>query len=272
MRPDHQWMGSLAMQWRLRLVLALGVGVIAGAAPAAEQVRPANPAQKTLIDAANALGMVRGLERSLTIVNMFAFTANGTMTDPKGGAPYKVTKIVADYDYVIPAARVEVERTGPDGKTEHDIAVAAGQLAWDESKPGVYLRAAAASAAERLRQLWLLPHAIVLLGAKAPDKVNVTASAGVKELAVALPDGTELNSLLDAKNFPTHVEFQAGGKTFSADFSDYKDFAEYGVMFPSHIVQMLDGRVVADLTVTDALPNPYMVFPPPKELAQKPSP
>jgi hypothetical protein len=42
-------------------------------------------------------------------------------------------------------------------------------------------------------------------------------------------------------------------------------------MFPSHIVQKVDGRAVADLTVTEALANPYLIFPPPKELAQKPT-
>ena len=54
------------------------------------------------------------------------------------------------------------------------------------------------------------------------------------------------------------------------DYSDFKDFQDYGVMFPAHIVQKLDGRPIAELTVTEALANPYMVFPPPKELAQPP--
>ena len=40
-------------------------------------------------------------------------------------------------------------------------------------------------------------------------------------------------------------------------------------MFPSHIVQKVDGRTVADLTVTDALANPYMIFPTPKEVVQR---
>jgi len=37
-------------------------------------------------------------------------------------------------------------------------------------------------------------------------------------------------------------------------------------MFPVRIVQYIDGRPFADLTVTDSLANPYMVFPVPKEL------
>jgi hypothetical protein len=40
----------------------------------------------------------------------------------------------------------------------------------------------------------------------------------------------------------THVEMKIGTQVLSAD---YKDFQDYGVMFPSRIVQKVDGRVVA---------------------------
>jgi hypothetical protein len=259
------------MWYPKELLIAAAALLLAAAAPAAGQAPPVDPAaKKALTDAANALGMVRGLTRSLEIVNMFEFTASGTMADPNTGRQGKVSRIVADYDYVIPAARVEVDRTTEDGRTEHEIEVAAGPLAWDESKPGIYLRPATTSAAERLRPLWLLPHGVILAGARAPEKVKVADRGGLKELTASLPDGTEIVSLLDAKNLPTHVEFKSGGQIHSADYADYKDFQDYGVMFPSRIVQKTDGRVVADLTVTDALPNPYMIFPPPKELARKP--
>src|SRR5437899_5584380 len=71
-------------------------------------------ARTTLTAAANALGMVRGLERSLTIVNMFEYTAKGTMADGDG-APSQLNRITAAYDYVIPAARVDIERALPGG-------------------------------------------------------------------------------------------------------------------------------------------------------------
>ena len=45
-----------------------------------------------------------------------------------------------------------------------------------------------------------------------------------------------------------------------------KDFQEYGVMFPSRITHKIDGAPVAEFTVSDALANPYLIFPPPKEL------
>jgi hypothetical protein len=248
----------------------LAAVVLAVATPAPAQVPSADPAvKKTLTDAANALGMVRGLNRALDIVNMFEYTASGTMADPDGGTATKVSRITAGYDYVIPAARIDIEKTMPDGKIVRDITVAAGSLAWDESTPGIYLRPASTPAAERLRLIWLLPHGVILAGAKAPDKVKVTDKGAVKELSVALPDGTEVKGLLDAKNLTTHTEMKVGGQVLSADYAGYKDFQDYGVMFPSQIVRKVDGRIVADLTVTEALANPYLIFPPPKELLQK---
>jgi hypothetical protein len=236
---------------------------------ASAQAPSADPAaKKTLTEAANALGMVRGLNRALDIVNMFEFTASGTMMDRNGGAT-KVSRITAGYDYVIPVARVDIEKATPDGKISRDITVAAGSLAWDESTPGVYLRPASTPAAERLRPIWLLPHGVILTGAKAPDKIKLTDKGGMKELSVALEDGTEVKGLLDAKNLMTHVEMKMDAQLLSADYADYKDFQDYGVMFPSRIVQKVDGRVVADLTVTEALANPYLIFPPPKELVRK---
>jgi hypothetical protein len=265
---EKSW-GSVMRCWN-KFLVALAAGILAGATPAPGQApAPDIAAAKTLTDAANALGMVRGVERSLSIVNMFEYTASGTLAEPSGAAQVKVTRVTAGYDYVIPAARVDVETTGLDGHARRTIEVAAGPLAWDESTPGVYLRPAATPAAERLRQIWLLPHGVILAGAKAPDKVRVVDQGGLKALNVTLPDGTEVSGLLDANNLMTHIELKIGGRVLSADFAGYNDFQGYGVMFPSHIVQKVDGQTVADLTVTEALANPYLIFPPPKELGQR---
>jgi hypothetical protein len=252
--------------WRVPVVAA---GILAASSLALAQT-PESEGKKAFTEAANALGMVRGVNRSLEIVNMFVYVAHGTMANPNGGQS-QVTKITADYDYVIPAARVEIEKL-VDGKAERTIEVAAGAMAWDESKPGIYLRPAATSAEERLKLIWLLPHGVILAGAKAPDKVKLAAKGGLRELTVTLPNGVEVRGLLDAKHLMTQVEMKIGSQVFVGDYSDYKDFQDYGVMFPSRIVQKVDGRILTDLTVTESLANPYMVFPPPKELVQKPSP
>ena len=221
-----------------------------------------------LTAAAKALGMVRGLERSLTIVNMLEYTAKGTMADA-AGAPIEVNRITAGYDYVIPAARVDIEKASAGGP-QRTIEVASGALAWDESTPGIYLRPAGTSAAERLKLIWLLPHGVILAGAKAPDKISVAEKDGARALNVTLPSGAEAKGVLDATGLMTHVEIKVGAQLFTGDYADYKDFQGYGVMFPTRIVQKVDGRTIADLTVSEALANPYMIFPPPKELKQSP--
>jgi hypothetical protein len=225
-------------------------------------------ARATLTTVANALGMVRGLERSLTIVNMFEYTAKGTMADAVG-APSEVNRITAAYDYVIPAARVDIERASSGGP-QRTIEVASGALAWDEVTPGIYLRPAGTSAPERLKFIWLLPHGVILAAAKALDKVTVAEKDGARELTVLLPTGIEAKARIDAANLMTRVEMRIGAQVFTGDYADYKDFQGYGVMFPTRIVQKVDGRTIADLTVSEALANPYMIFPPPKELKQSP--
>ena len=91
-------------------------------------------ARATLTAAANALGMVRGLERSLTIVNMFEYTAKGTLADA-AGAQSEVNRITAAYDYVIPAARIDIERVAQSGP-QRTIEVASGALAWERADAG----------------------------------------------------------------------------------------------------------------------------------------
>jgi hypothetical protein len=268
------------MRYRYELMFVAVAALLIAAAPATAQTPAPNApagatstapssAKKALVDTASALGMVRGVNHALDIVNMFEYTASGTVAGAGGGQD-KVTRITVGYDYVIPAIRRDLEATTPDGKVKREIEVAAGPYAWDESTPGIFLRVAKTAAAERLRQIWVFPHALVLAGAKAPDKVRVEERNGVKELIVPGPDGTEIRGILDSKNLPTHVEWKIGGQTFSGDYADYKDFQEYGVMFPVRIVQKIDGREIANLTVSDSLANPYLIFPPPKEV--KPSP
>jgi len=246
-----------------RMVALAVTGLLATTALVSAQT-PEQGGRAALTEAAKALGMVRGLERSLTIVNMFEYTASGTLADA-AGAPSEVKRITASYDYVIPAARVDVEKAG-----ERTIEVASGSLAWDEETPGIYRRPAGTSAAERLKLIWLLPHGVILAGAKAPDKAAVAETGGQRELTVPLPTGAEAKGVLDSAGLMTRVEIKIGAQLFTGDYSDYKDFQGYGVMFPTRIVQKVDGRTIADLTVTEALANPYMIFPAPKELKQAP--
>jgi hypothetical protein len=245
-----------------KMLLPACLGALLLASQAAAQT---TDPKKVLVATANALGMVRGVTHSLNVVNMFEYTASGTLADASGGQD-RVSRITVGYDYVIPAIRIDVEKTVPNGESRREVMVAAGPLAWDESTPGIFSQRANVPAVERLRQIWIMPHAVVLEGANAPDKVRVADRGGATELIVPGPDGSEIRATLDAKNFPTHVEINVGAQTYSGDFADYKDFQEYGVMFPSRISEKIDGAPVAEFTVSEALANPYLIFPPPKEL------
>jgi hypothetical protein len=251
------------MRYR-QILLPACLGALLFASQQAASAQTPDP-KKVLVATASALGMVRGIAHSLDVVNMFEYTASGTMADSAGGQD-KVSRITVGYDYVIPAIRVDLEKTVPKGEIRREVTVAAGPLAWDESTPGIFSRRSNVPAVERLRQIWIMPHAVVLEGAKAPDKVRVAERGGAIELIVPRPDGSEIRATLDAKNFPTHVEMNVGAQTYSGDFADYKDFQEYGVMFPSRISQKVDGAPVAEFAVSEALANPYLIFPPPKEL------
>jgi hypothetical protein len=154
---------------KMLLPACLGALLLASQA-AAQSTDP----KKVLVATANALGMVRGVTHSLNVVNMFEYTASGTLADAGGGQD-KVSRITVGYDYVIPAIRIDVEKTVPNGESRREVTVAAGPLAWDESTPGIFSQRTNVPTVERLRQIWIMPHAVVLEGANAPDKVTVVA-------------------------------------------------------------------------------------------------
>src|ERR1700676_3264637 len=93
------------MRYRNEILVVLAA-ILAAMTPVSGQSAAGDPAaKKTLMDAANALGMVRVVARSLDVVNMLEYTASGIKAAADGGGAYKVGRITAGHDYVIPAAR-----------------------------------------------------------------------------------------------------------------------------------------------------------------------
>lgn len=246
-------------------------------------------AVRALIAASDALGMLRqnayvGATHNVlgSSTNQWTYFANGTMN----GEPASVR---VDWDYKVGAARMgsdlapgirmQVER---DAKRKMDgmhvnssscvdckeVVVASGDLSWDESKPGVFKQAGKTSAAERLLQIYLMPPAAVILGAKAADTIKLGNKGGLRELTIPVPQyKSELKATLNAKGEIVHTEMTVDGKLHSADFSEYQnDLMDFHVMFPHKIVQKVNGNTVADLTVNGHNTGRYMVWPVPKEL------
>ncbi len=247
---------------------------------------------RALIAASDALGMLRqnayvGATHNVlgSSTNQWTYYATGTMN----GEPVNMR---VDWDYkvgtarmgseLVPALRMQFERDVKrklDSKYAatsscvdcKDIVVASGNLSWDESKPGVFKQAGKTSARERLLPLYIMPPAVVLLGAKAAGTIKLGNRGGLRELTVPVPQyNTEVKATLNAKSEIVHTEMTVDGKLYSADFSGYdNDTMDFHVFFPRKIVQKVDGATVADLTISEHLTGRYMIWPVPKELGGK---
>jgi hypothetical protein len=245
-------------------------------------------AEKTLYQAAAALGMVRlrggggmqvGAASNAMLVadaiHKVEFSATGTWN----GQP--VDKVTIGLDAILPATRIDVQRGA-----QREIQVASAKLAWDESKPGVFSKASTTPAADRYKDLYLLPWGAVFAGVKALDKVSLSTVGGMPQLTIATPLGNEVKLTLDSQCYVVRSEMTYGGRAYTAEFSDYVDDAmEYDFYFPKRITIKADGRTLSDLTVIKlpdeiapaghnlmvpgghaVFANPYLVFPIPPPL------
>jgi hypothetical protein len=215
-------------------------------------------AVKVLIASTDAMGMLRGVVRTLGgATHSFQYKATGTV----GG---QNASVVVGFDYRLPAIRMDVTYAD---KTRQ-ITVASGNLSWDESKPGVFSQAGKTTAADRLMPLWLLPPAVVLEGAAGAATLKVATVNGAKQITIPLPRYmTQLVATLDTKGNVTHTEMNVGGKLYSADLSNYQDDKlDFHVYFPHRIVEKVDGNAVADLTLSEHTVGPYLVWPIPQQI------
>jgi hypothetical protein len=111
--------------------------------------------ETTLFDAANALGMLRGLQQEDSVTT-FEFWATGTLTD--GGQPIKVTSSRASVRFrTVPGMRVDFTGAASGQSPRRHIQVVAGRFAWNEREPGRQATPTPEAAGERLLQLSALP-------------------------------------------------------------------------------------------------------------------
>ena len=241
-----------------------------------------NPAEAALYDAASALGMVRwnnGQKKLLiNVVDVIEFTGSGLWNGEK------VNRATIGYDFVLPAARMDLEKIATDNKTVREILVAAKGLSWDESTPGVFQKSSTTSADARLQTMWLLPWAFILSGSQALDKLKLETVEGQQELSVTTPSGYVIKARLDASHFPIRTQMQVGDQSWTGEFSDFViDGEDYNFYFPRRLIINTKDLSVTDFTVgklpadkkldlpegNNIFPNPYVIFPIPKEMAKK---
>ena len=221
---------------------------------------------------------------------------------------FKVTRYKADIDYMIPAMRVDLERTNPDGPVrgggglplqapQRQIQSLREMIAWNMADLNGATAALAPPAAvsDRLLQIWASPHGVIKAAQKAGSNAKLTVERGADGKNVSVitfpAAGTLVKATLNADNRVEHVETRAdnpvlGDIVTETTYSGYRDARQIGnpeahpedltgVMFPSHIAQKQGGYPVLDLTITSVHPNAYMVFEVPenvvKATAQQPA-
>src|SRR3954470_3207424 len=110
----------------------------------------------TLYRIGDALGMLRDTDERDAILTM-DWRSTGTMT--VDGQPCTLASYRGQVRYRVPALRVDFACAQADGKpgTRH-VEVVAGNLAWNETAPGVGAAPAPNALNDRLVALWSLPY------------------------------------------------------------------------------------------------------------------
>ena len=271
------------------------------AAPSAR----AQDAQAVIKTAEYALGMIRGPQR-IDAINTLEYWGTGSAYafgqayHPGSAWPEFKTAYHASLSYAVPAMRVDMTRSNPDGPIQgggglplaapqRQIQVVSGKFAWNETVPGAGFIAGSTAtptpdaANDRLLQLWMTPFGVLKMAVKAGSAAKVTTEAGATVITFPLSgalEGITVRATLNAKNQVERVETRTndpvlGDMLTETTYSDYKDLSEIttDVPFPSHIVQKQGGFAVLDLTITKAdTNNPYVVFPVPDNVEKAPPP
>lgn len=280
---------------RVRALAALmTLGVVAPSQSVFAQ--DASEVEDLLYKMADTLGMLRTPNEVDRIVTM-NFTGTGsmlindracTMESYRASVRYPIPD--AYHAFPVPGMRVDVSCATASGESERHVQVVAGELAWNETEPGVNATPVAEAVRERLLQVWLLPHGLVKAAVLAGAQATVTVEAGNPVLTFPLPaplDDTIVEVTVDPEIFYFHtmpngsrrefghrisrVETQFDGDAVEVSYSDYQDWNESDyksdVLLPGRIVQTRAGETVLDLTLTQSNTyNPYVVFPVPENV------
>ena len=156
---------------------------------------------------AEVLGMVRGVQRTTTDVNIMEYGGSGMMSEPSEGGSwreYKLTRLTMGVDFVIPAARVDMERVGPDGRPQRHIQVVAAKQAWNEEKPGINGSAVTGATDDRVRLIWLSPHGAMwgaLRALDTPGSLRLANEGGRLTMSYSL-NGEPIKLFLNAAHLP----------------------------------------------------------------------
>jgi glyoxylase-like metal-dependent hydrolase (beta-lactamase superfamily II) len=245
---------------------------------AAIQTTRAQDAKATLDGATQAMGA--------TNLTSIQFTGSGT--NNSYGQPwrpdmpwpaFKVTSYTAAINYATPAARLEIDRTNPDGLVrgggglpllapQKQIQAVSGRASWNVAAAPAAGAPAATPAQgalnDRLLAIWTTPHGVI----KAAQANNAAVAGRVISFTLA---GVPVRATLGSDNLVQTVETRADAAVLGdvltvTTYSNYRDFG--GVKFPTRIVQKQAGFPVLDLTITDVKPNASVAIDVPQNVQQ----
>ncbi|MBI4886526.1 MAG: hypothetical protein HY824_05505, partial [Acidobacteria bacterium] len=189
------------------------------------------------------------------------------------------------------AMRLFLNGTRPNGQPLKDIRVFAHEYAWNETDEGRGATAAMNTLGDRLPLVKLTPFGAMWSVIEAEGRTVVTRTADGRtvltgtsphdgiETSITVEDSRQHPRLgsyepTDLIRLPVAVTARWNGHTYGATFADYRGDWEPDVwmIFPKQITWTLDGKPLADLTVTFFRSNPYIVFPIPDVVKQAASP
>ena len=227
--------------------------------------------------AAEVLGMVRGAQRSTTTVNTVEYAGTGTIAERAADGrwrDYKLTRLTAAVDFVLPAARFDMERSAADARAQRQIQVVSEKRAWNEEKPGINGTPVAEGADDRARHIWLTPHGAMWGALRAVESNTARLSNKDGRLVISYSlNGEPVDVTLKADLLPDKVRIQAhtaaGGDTvFESTHVRYKDFEGYLFNCPSRMTFRAGDHIILDLTLSNCVVNPYVIFPPPANMTK----
>ncbi len=217
-----------------------------------------------------------GLNSLNTASMVFTGTGIASLGAAPGAAAGPVTSVTVAINYSLQAVRIDVARPGKPKRLSRFLSV---DTAW-EVKDGGRAALAPAAVSDLQRFLWMTPHGLmraaqdpssqrVMANEAGPDgatMVSMTVTAGGTKYKAWLNDAAQIVRVQTLPGDPA-----LGNSTLEFRFSDYKDSdtsarptgpvpggnaAIYGgIPFPTHVVQLRDGKVVLDLTLTEVHPN-----------------
>jgi hypothetical protein len=249
-----------------------------------------------LYQAADTLGMLR-TSREVDGVATMIYSGTGVtvvdgqtcvMENYRASVRYPIPN--AHHTFPVPGMRVDFRCAAEAGESERHVQVVAGELAWNETEPGVGATPAPETVRMRLLQVWILPQGLVKAAIAAGARTTASVEAGNPVLTFPLPaplDDTLVKITLDPEVFLYHtmptglkrefshritrLETQFDGAAVDVSYSDYQDWneADYksDVLLPGRIVQKRAGETILDLTLTQSNTyNPYVVMPVPENI------